>query len=48
MIQAWKSYKAWWDIYGSSCGADEKTFEEHINEMTLYELMEKLEFWEAN
>jgi len=48
MIQAWKSYKVWWDSYGSSCGDYEKTFEDHINEMTLYELMEKLEFWETN
>jgi hypothetical protein len=40
-------YKAWWMRWASSGWDDkEKAWEEYINSLTLYELMETLELYE--
>jgi hypothetical protein len=41
-------YKAWWMRWTHSTGWEDKdkAWEEHINELTLFELMETLELYE--
>ena len=40
-------YKAWWMRWGATGWDDkDKAWEEHINELTLFELMETLELYE--
>lgn len=40
-------YKTWWMRWGATGWEDkDKAWEEHINELTLFELMETLELYE--
>jgi len=48
MMKAWKNYRFWWEAHGRDEREWGKTFEEHINEMSLYEIMQTLEDWEDN
>jgi len=48
MIQAYRDYKDWWMDTAYLRYSEYKShveFEEHINGMTLFELMEKLDLW---
>lgn len=51
-IKAYQDYKAWWIEYQAPASGgkfddvyNEQAFEEHINSMSLYTLMETLAMW---
>lgn len=50
-MDKYKEYKAWWIKHGSlqnTDGVREEMFEQHVNDMSLYELMETLSNWDFN
>ena len=46
MLDVYRNYRSWFEEWGWKAYPN-TTFEEHINYMTLYELLETLESWDV-
>ena len=45
--KVYQSYKDWWFQYGTTDGNWKQSFEDHVNEMSLYDFMELMNNWDT-